>query len=172
MTNENPDPNALPDHLHSSQNGTVFPVYAVMSDAPLNVTSIQDGMIIIYNVTSPTSNFTYFRFKDFTNGYCITLMKRELISFRKFELVSVTRSDGKLLDVNNNVWRTSKTVRFVGQPEVEEDLLHILDYDAASSYSFIFSGFPPPSLNVSKNWHVFLNLNFSCMYLIVFRYEK
>ncbi len=54
------------------------------------------------------------------------------------ELVGITRSDGRVIDVADMSWRTDRTFR-PGEPgATNENLLHLLDRDSTGTYTLVF----------------------------------
>lgn len=102
MTNENVDPDYMPDHVHSSSQNIVSLVYAVRNYTVLSTVSGQNGVQLSVQfkpITNVNNSYTYCRMVDSHLGLALT---------------SVTRiSDGKNLRLTDNVWRTQRTTYFV-----------------------------------------------------------
>ena len=140
LTNEDPDPQSLPDHVHSSTGNAVYLVYAVLNVTEVANTSSAAGTIIQVRlnpiVTIPNDSYIYGRMPDFLIGVPLT------------SVVRIT--DGKPL-LPENVWRTARDILVEGQPPVYENYIHLFDGGNVTDwvYNLTFNGLLPP-----QNFHV------------------
>ena len=110
-TDPTKDMNALPDTLWNSL-GTMSPVAGL-------TTATADGMVSNANLTIHLSvpnvpaGFFYVRVTDPGNA--------------QYQLVSATRSDGRVLRLGDNAWTTNRIVRLMGKAPYPLNLLHLFD---------------------------------------------
>ncbi|NQT18153.1 MAG: hypothetical protein HQ592_00500 [Planctomycetes bacterium] len=120
LTDDVSDVEVLPDTIHSSD-GSVLAVNAV-TDGSIDGPPVPGDFEVELTAAMP-SGWAYLRVPDPGED--------------EFRLVSVVRSDGKTLPVEN-AWTTSRTQRPLGEPEYREHLLHILDFDSTGSYTLVY----------------------------------
>ena len=117
LVNDVPDDGNLPDTLYLSTGG----------QAPVTVATgiaVAGGAFSRTVTASMQAGWSYLVAPDPLPGY---------------ELVSVTRSDGKLLPVGGMVWRTDRTWK-AGQPGATlENLVKLLDFNSTGSYTFKYA---------------------------------
>ncbi|MEO5915872.1 MAG: choice-of-anchor C family protein [Luteolibacter sp.] len=58
------------------------------------------------------------------------------------ELISVVRSDGRVIPLDVSVWVTDRTFIGQGQRPVLENKLHLLDHDSTGSYTLVYQAKP------------------------------
>jgi hypothetical protein len=117
LVNDDPDPDNFPDALYLSDGSVAIVNMAtnVVADSPVSLGQFQ------INVTANmTSGWNYFKIPDPGAG---------------FRLQSITRSDGKQLRVDDNVWQTDRTFPSSSSGAVREHSLHLLDFDGTGSYT-------------------------------------
>ena len=56
-----------------------------------------------------------------------------------YTLLSVMRSDGSVIYLNDNVWTTHRTVHPLSQPSYPEDLLNLFDYQSTGDYTLYYA---------------------------------
>ncbi|WP_309385876.1 MBG domain-containing protein [Cerasicoccus frondis] len=117
LTNDVADPEDLPDTVHLSS-GEVFPVAVVETATHPQVTS--DNLTIELSVAMG-AGWNYVRIPDPGKGI--------------FRLVSATRSDGRVIPLDVNIWKTDRTFRGLGRPPVRENILHLVDDDSTGLYT-------------------------------------
>ena len=117
LVNDVPDDGNLPDTLYLSTGG----------QAPVTQAAgvVVGGGAFSRTVTaSMQAGWSYLVAPDPLPGY---------------ELVSVTRSDGKVLAIGGMVWRTDRTWK-AGEPGATlENLVKLLDFDSTGSYTFKYA---------------------------------
>lgn len=117
LANDVADPGNLPDTLYFSTGG----------QAPVTVAqgvSVSGGGYQRTVSATVESGWTYLVAPDALPGY---------------ELVKVTRSDGKVLKVGDTVWRTSRTWLADQPGAVLENLVKLVDFDSTGEYSFTYA---------------------------------
>jgi hypothetical protein len=98
LTNENPDPEYLPDHVHSSSHNDVFLVYALKN---------YSQNALVSNAAGVSLTVTFIPVVQINNSYIYAKIND---SYLGLSLTSVVRaSDGKQLKLIDNVWRTQRT---------------------------------------------------------------
>lgn len=117
LVNDLPDPDSLPDTLYLSDGTTAVVNVAtnVTADHPASLGQFQ--VLVSANMTS---GWNYFNMPDPGAGY---------------RLQSVTRSDGTILRVEDNVWQTDRTFPSALSGAVREHKLHLLDFNGTGSYA-------------------------------------
>ncbi|MHB9035901.1 MAG: fibronectin type III domain-containing protein [Armatimonadota bacterium] len=68
----------------------------------------------------------------------------------QYELVSVVRSDGKLIRLVDNAWTTHRNIRKVNQPVYREHLLHIFDMGGSGEYTLLYEKSAPGSVGMGE----------------------
>jgi hypothetical protein len=122
LSNDQFDNAHLPDALHSSD-GSVFPVNAVTN---ANVSGDPGSQTMEVRVTATLpAGWSYLRINDPGLG--------------NYDLVSVRRSDGRILAVGSNAWTTHRTLHPIGQPAQREDFFHLLDFNSTGSYTLSYT---------------------------------
>lgn len=120
LTNDVPDINGLADTVHLSD-GSVETVQVMAGDSSwLSI----NGLNITLTTPHMPLGFVYIRVPN--------------IYYGSYELVSVMRSDGKIIKVDQNAWTTHKTIYEIGQEPYEENYLHIFDCDGDGQYTLTF----------------------------------
>jgi hypothetical protein len=128
LTNDQFDTAHLPDALHSSD-GAVFPVTPVTT---ANVSGDAGSPTMEVQVTaSLPAGWSYLRINDPGLG--------------NYDLVSVRRSDGRILAVGSNAWTTHRTLHPTGQPAQREDFFHLLDFNSTGSYTLSYATINQPT---------------------------
>jgi hypothetical protein len=131
LTNDQPDPNELPDTLHASD-GQIFTVANVL-------TGQFDGQVlpgdfeVELQVNLP-AGWSYIQLDDPSQA--------------QHHLTRVKRDDDSSLLVPENAWTTNRILRPEGQPEVNERLLRLLDYRenaGTTTYRLTFASTPGDS---------------------------
>lgn len=122
LTNDQSDAAHLPDALHSSD-GAIFPVTAVTT-ATVSGDSGSPTMEVQVTAVLPVG-WSYLRINDPGLG--------------NYNLVSVRRSDGRMLAVGTNAWTTHRTLHPSGQPPQREDFFHLLDFNSTGSYTLSYA---------------------------------
>ncbi|WP_309400059.1 MBG domain-containing protein [Cerasicoccus maritimus] len=117
LTNDEADPEDLPDTIHLS-GGEVFPVAVVQEATHPAVTS--ENLTVQLDFTAD-AGWTYLRIPDPGKGI--------------FRLVSVMRSDGRVIPLDDNVWVTDRTFRGLGRPPIRENTFHLVDDDSTGIYT-------------------------------------
>ena len=74
------------------------------------------------------SGWAYLRIPDPGNGL--------------FRLIGVTRSDGRVLPLDKNVWTTDRTFIGLGRRPIYENILHLADLDSTGSYTLTYAVLP------------------------------
>jgi hypothetical protein len=110
-----PDAVFLPD-------GSVDPV-AQATDVNVGNETVANGQLSVTMTDTPTSGWSYLDIPDPGDG--------------AYRLVSVTRSDGVELPVND-FWQTDQTYVSDGQPPILENDLHILDDNSTGTYTLTY----------------------------------
>lgn len=117
LVNDLPDPDSLPDTLYLSDGTTAVVNIAtnVTADHPASL-----GQFEVLVSANMTSGWNYFNMPDPGAGY---------------RLQSVTRSDGTILRVQDNVWQTDRSFPSALSGAVREHKLHLLDFNGTGSYT-------------------------------------
>ena len=121
LVNDVFDPDDFPDHVYLSD-GTTNDVSVVLQgtlDAPASASHSN----VVITATLP-SGFTYLRIADPANG--------------TMQLTRVTRSDGKPIILDTNVWVTDRTFIGHSQQPIRENILHLFDYNSTGSYTLTY----------------------------------
>jgi hypothetical protein len=117
LVNDVPDDGNLPDTLYFSTGGQA-PV-TLATGAQLSGGTLQRTL-----TASMQPGWSYLQVGDPLPGY---------------ELVSVVRSDGKVLPLNGMVWRTNRTFK-AGEPGATlENLIKLVDLDSTGSYTLSYA---------------------------------
>jgi hypothetical protein len=121
LVNDTPDPNNLPDIVYLSE-GSNAPV-SLGSNPVFDSPAATNHLAVQLTVTLP-AGFSYLRATN---------------PGPDFRLVSVRRSDGKMLRMGDNAWTTDRTFPASQTSVVREKLLHLFDYDSTGSYTLNFA---------------------------------
>lgn len=115
LVNDVPDVLDRPDTLHFSQGGSapVIVLTNAVADAPATTEDLT-----VQLTTTLAAGWNYLRAADPANG--------------QFRLREVRRADNTRVAVETNAWRTDRTFIGFGQRPVRENLLHLLDFNAAA----------------------------------------
>lgn len=130
LVNDVADGNALPDTLYTSDGGT-RPVVSLV-DALVDAAATPEHPEVSATAAVP-AGYVYLRFADPSDG--------------QMTLVAVTRSDGRVIRMEDNAWATNRVIRKQGQEPYEEKLVHVFDHVAAAgsvSYHLLFSAAANP----------------------------
>jgi hypothetical protein len=134
LVNEITDPRDLPDTLYLSD-GTTNPVALVelaSVDSPPSSGHLQ------VQLTAPMpAGWTYLRVPEPSDG--------------QFRLVRVVRSDGVEIPFGTNVWTTDRTFIGMGKRPINENILHLLDYNSPGIYTLTYVAPPPPDTNAPSS---------------------
>ncbi|MBN1816684.1 MAG: hypothetical protein JW828_04945 [Sedimentisphaerales bacterium] len=125
LVNDEPDEDALPDALYLSD-GTTRAVQSLV-DAVADMEATPDHPEVTVTADVP-AGFYYLRFVDPSDA--------------QMTLVAVTRSDGRVVRMEDNAWATHRVVRKQGQDPYEEKLVHLFDHIGSAgmvSYRLLFS---------------------------------
>ena len=128
LTSEVPDANHDPDTLWLSTGGQAHVTLATAAKVS------GAGALTETLTATQQSGWSYLTIADPAPG---------------LRLLSVTRSDGKVIPIDGMVWRTDRTF-LPNQPEaVDENLLHLLDFDGTGSYTltFVSDDHTPPRIS-------------------------
>ena len=117
LVNDVPDPDNLPDVLYLSTGGQA-PV-SIAQDA--SITAINGSQMHL--TATMASGWSYLTVPDPEPG---------------MELVSVKRSDGTLLSIDNTVWRTDRTFLASETGARTENNIHLLDYNSTGDYTLTY----------------------------------
>jgi hypothetical protein len=121
LVNDTPDPNNLPDIVYLSE-GSNAPV-SLGSNAVVDSPAATNHLAVQLTVTMP-AGWSYLRTTN---------------PGPDFRLVSVRRSDGKMLRLGENAWTTDRTFPASQTSVVREKLLHLFDDDSTGSYTLTFA---------------------------------
>ncbi len=118
---EFPNIEDIPDRIHVSD-GTVLPIRRAADATGEGLPSLTEPRArVTANVTAP--GWFYIRVDDPAEG--------------RFAITRVIRSDGRVVRLEDNVWRTRRVIRLAGQPERPERLVHLVDFlPAAGGVSY------------------------------------
>ena len=142
LANDVPDPDNLPDTLYLSD-GTVAPVQLASRTATDRAVT--------------PSAFSVQLTADMPSGWCYLRMPDPGAAYR---LVRVTRSDGKVLRLGDNVWTSNRSFPAALAGARYENLLHLLDFNGTGRYTLLYApaNAPAPTL-VSIGSNVVPNVN-------------
>lgn len=126
-----------PDTLHLSD-GSVEPVQFI-SQALVDGEPDPDQLEIGLSATLP-AGWVYLRLPN-PGG-------------KAFQLVRVVRSDGLEIPLGENAWTTDRTFLGNAQRPIEEDVLHLFDYNSTGRYTLVYAEAPegdivPPTSQVA-----------------------
>jgi subtilase family serine protease len=127
LTDDRPDLGNLPDRVHLSS-GSIESVSVLLDDS-VNVTP--GTLVALVEATATPTGYFYIRIDDPFGG--------------GFPLASVTRSDGKRIDMDWNAWQTSRIKRPRGEAPQPQRYIHIFDKGGDGQYTLTFNpdGTPP-----------------------------
>lgn len=112
----------LPDEIHLSD-GSVEPVTPHLS---ANAGTPGPGNLsVTLDATGLGAGWGYLRVPEPGGG--------------THRLVSCVRSDGLVIPLDTNVWTTDRTFVGLGLRPVDEDLLHLVDFDSTGSYTLTYA---------------------------------
>ncbi len=128
LANDVPDPDGLPDTIHSSDNSvlTVTPVLNGAVDGSVSMDRLE-----VQLTASIPAGWVYLRVENPAG--------------KDFKLARVLRPDGTEVRLGDNAWTTHRIVRLEGQAPREENLLHLVDHDGPGTYRLVFAPLQPPS---------------------------
>ena len=121
LVNDVADPNNFPDIVYLSQ-GTNASVSPGMNPS-VNTPVTSNSLVVQLTVTMP-AGFSYLRMPN---------------PGADFRLVSVRRSDNKLIRAGDNAWTTDRTFPASQTSVVHEKLLHLFDHDSTGSYTLTYA---------------------------------
>jgi hypothetical protein len=137
LTNDVVDANDFPDTIHYSDGGTDL----VTVRQTGNFTGTLGGANLTLTLNAGTfSGWSYLRLPDPANG--------------AYRLLSATRSDGRVLPLDFNVWQSDRTFIGGGRQPNYEHILHIVDHDSTGTYTLVYTpaaaaDTTPPSSSVT-----------------------
>jgi hypothetical protein len=134
LTNDVPDANDFPDTLHYSDGGT--DLVTVSQTGTFSGPPGPGGLTIALTVPAFTG-WSYIRLPDPGDG--------------AYPLLSVTRSDGRMLPVDSNFWQTNRTFIGGGNRPRYENILHIADSDSPGQYTLVFGAPEAPDLTAPSS---------------------
>ena len=102
---------ALPDSVYNSD-GTVSPVRSLTTAMAIGAVS-NANLTVHLSVPNVPAGYFYVDVPDPGNA--------------QYQLVSATRSDGRVLRLGDNAWTTNRIVRLVGKAPYPLNLLHLFD---------------------------------------------
>ncbi len=121
LVNDVLDANDYPDTIHYSNGGT--DLVTLRQTGTFTGTLAPANLTINLNVGS-FSGWSYIRLPDPGNG--------------AYRLVSATRSDGRVLPLDFNVWQTDRTFIGNGRRPTYEHILHMADDTSTGSYTLVY----------------------------------
>jgi hypothetical protein len=134
LVNAVTDPRDLPDTLYLSD-GTTNPVALVelaSVDSPPTSGHLQAQL-----TASMPAGWTYLRVQEPSAG--------------QLRLVRVMRSDGVEIPFGTNVWTTDRTFIGMGKRPINENILHLLDYNSTGIYTLTYVAPPAPDTNAPSS---------------------
>ncbi|WAC18397.1 chitobiase/beta-hexosaminidase C-terminal domain-containing protein [Luteolibacter sp. SL250] len=135
LVNDVLDANDYPDTIHYSNGGT--DLVTLRQTGTFTGSLAPSNLTINLNVGS-FNGWSYIRLPDPANG--------------AYRLVSATRSDGRVLPLDQNVWQTDRTFIGNGRRPTYEHILHMADDNSTGSYTLVYEqaaaadGVPPTSV--------------------------
>jgi hypothetical protein len=124
LANDVVDTEKLPDHVYLSDSATpavVQPVTAGVVDAPVSNTRLT----VQLSLGSVPAGHVYVRIDDPGAG--------------KYRLMKVTRSDGKVIRLEDNAWLTHRVVRLQNQAPQVQNRLHLYDQNSTGQYTLLYA---------------------------------
>ena len=131
LVNDIVDPRDLPDTIYLS-NGTIAPVAVVEQGQPSGPVS-PTQLSITLSATLP-AGWAYLRIVDPANPNVDPAHPHE----KQYELTKVVRSDGLELPLDVDAWVTDRTFIGDGKRPIDENILHLLDYNSTGSYTLTY----------------------------------
>jgi hypothetical protein len=129
LVDDVPDVNDRPDTLYLSD-GSIEPV-SVVETATLSVVPSPGNPNVPLTAALP-AGWAYLRVPEPSDG--------------RMRLAGVRRADGSLLRTEN-FWVTDRTFIGLGRRPIRENILHLLDYDSAGSYTLLYTNPPAADTN-------------------------
>jgi hypothetical protein len=126
LVNDVPDLLDRPDTLHLSS-GVSLPV-TVVTSATVDAPASPNHLTVQLTTTLP-SGWAYLRVSDPAGP--------------EFRLRQVRRSDNSLVAANTNVWRTDRTFIGFGQRPINENILHLVDFNSDGHYTLVYESAGP-----------------------------
>lgn len=125
LVNDIADINDTADTVHLADGSTaaVTILNAGSVSGPVSPASLSVTL-----TTTPGSGWTYLRVVDPGLG--------------NFRLSSVTRSDGRVIPLDRNVWTTDRTFIGLGRRPIYENIMHLADFGSTGSYTLRYSALP------------------------------
>ena len=120
---QTPNASDLPDQVFSSD-GTSLPVTS-LTDAGVDG-AVSDSNLTVH-LTEPTSStgWVFLRLNDPALG--------------NYQLMSVVRSDGKVIRLGDNAWTTNRLIHLQGQAPYQETRLYLFDNNSTGSYTLHYT---------------------------------
>jgi hypothetical protein len=126
LTNDVKDANDYPDTIHYSNGGT--DLVTLRQTGSYSGAPAAGGLTVTLN-TGAFSGWSYIRLPDPAMG--------------DFRLVSATRSDGRILPMDFNVWQSNRTFIGGGRMPLYENILHLADNDSSGIYTLVYAPLSP-----------------------------
>jgi hypothetical protein len=126
LVNDVPDLDDMPDTVHLSD-GTTAPVTLVQAgtlSGPVNSSNLTVNL-----TTAQGAGWSYLRIPDPANA--------------AYQLMAVTRSDGRQIPVGKNAWVTDRTFIGLGRRPRMENILHLADHNSTGQYSLTYAAITP-----------------------------
>ncbi|MFC0018250.1 chitobiase/beta-hexosaminidase C-terminal domain-containing protein [Roseibacillus persicicus] len=121
LVNDVVDVNDYPDTIHF-QDGEIELVTVQESGSVTG--TLGSGNFSVTLNTGAFSGWNYIRIPDPGDG--------------DFNLVSVARSDGEILQLDSNAWSTDRTFIGQGRRPIYENILHLVDCDSPGTYTLTY----------------------------------
>lgn len=123
----------LPDRIYLS-NGEFEPVVPVFGATA----TVQSQLRATINATVPPTGWFYIKLPDPSEA--------------NYQLVSLTRSDGKQIEIGTNAWQTNRVFRDNSEVPLRLNRLHIFDTGGAGQYTAVYENLGgTPAIT---NWEV------------------
>ena len=122
LVNDEADDEDLPDTIYLSD-GSVAPVEVV--DEALAAGSLSPNQLTLSLTATMPPGWTYLRIPEPSNG--------------QYQLTGVVRSDGLVIPIDVDCWVTDRTFIGQGQRPLEENTLHLVDFDSTGSYTLTYA---------------------------------
>ncbi len=130
LANDVPDVHDMPDTLHLSD-GRIAPVAAV-TEGSVNAPP-GPGHLQVKLTASLPAGWAYLQISDPADG--------------RLRLTHVRRLDGSEVRPEDNFWTTDRTFIGNGQRPIRENLLHLVDFNSAGTYTLVYE--EPPTADRS-----------------------
>jgi hypothetical protein len=130
VNDENIDARDLPDTLYLSDGSTNRVQVIEQSSVPVLPSP---GNLTVQLTAPMPAGWAYLRVPEPSGS--------------QLRLSRVRRSDGAEISFGTNVWTTDRTFIGMGRQPLRENVLHLLDYNSAGSYTLMYSLPPQPDTN-------------------------